>query len=610
MKHTLTLLTVLLLAPVAGLAQSPPNTNTVLGVGDPAPKLQANKWIQGEPVKAFEKDKAYLVEFWATWCGPCVTSIPHVNAIAGKFKDEGLVVIGQNVWENDQNLVKPFVENMGSKMTYRVALDDKDSMAETWLTAAGKTGIPCAFLVGKDGKVAWIGHPMDLEESVIEQVLAGTFDVAKAAAEQKTRQAVAKLEVETRQAAAKLEAEKAAAADEPERRKATELTERLMRQFREKKWDAAETTLAELLKSRVVTGNTRRQIDSLRFYIVLFRDTLDTAADWAAKNCEAQEEAPAAAYAFALLGQRNLTDHAVDVALKLATRADEAAENKSALVLDVLARATFVKGDHAKAMELQQKAVALASDAKQKQELQSTLDSYKQGKLPAETVVLDEMLANRSNAKLNALFVEEHKRADRIKGRRAQEIEERRAQEIEERRAQEAEEKENALNKLGAEVNQAMATKKWDTAETALNEIIERAPELSGSLAGVRAQILLGSGDIKAALALAKERGGNEKNPCHLNSIAEAILLSENLNDEALAVAYEMAVKANEGDLKGDCRASHLYQLARACFMKGDKTKAVELAQKALGFADDANVKKQLQSALDSYKAGKLPKAE
>lgn len=583
MKHTVTFLTALLLTPLAALAQSPHNTNTVLGVGDPAPKLQAKAWIQGEPVKAFEKDKAYLVEFWATWCVPCVASIPHVNAIAGKFKDKGLVVIGQNVWENDPNLVKPFVEKMSGKMTYRIALDEKGAMAEMWLKAADKTGIPCAFLVGKDGKVAWIGHPLELEEPVIEQVLAGTFNMAKAAAEQKVSQA-----------AAKLEAEKTTAADKVKRKKGADFSERLMRQLREKKWDDAETTLSEFQSSGLLTGNKRREFDSLRFFIVLGKDTLDAAADWAAKDCEAREEAPAAAYAFALLGQRNLTDHAADLALKLATHANEAAENKSALVLDALARATFVKGDHAKAIELQQKGIALASDAKQKQELQSTLDSYKQGKLPVEAVVLDEMLAGRSNAKLDALFVEDRKRVDRI----------------EERRAQEAEENENAINKLGDEVNQAMATEKWDTAWTALNEIIERDPKLSGSLAGARVQILLGRGDIEAALALAKERGGNEKNACHLNSIAQAMLWSENLNDEALAVAYEMAVKANEGDLKGDCRAGHLYNLARACFMKGSKTRAVELAQKALGFADDANVKKQLQSALDSYKAGKLPKAE
>src|SRR5687768_7019611 len=81
-----------------------------LMVGHPAPKLQVSKWVQGEPVKEFERDKAYIVEFWATWCGPCITSIPHLNEIHNKFKDKGLVVIGQDVWENKTEAVEPFIK--------------------------------------------------------------------------------------------------------------------------------------------------------------------------------------------------------------------------------------------------------------------------------------------------------------------------------------------------------------------------------------------------------------------------------------------------------------------------------------------------------------------
>ena len=54
-------------------------------------------------------------------------------------------------------------------------------MAETWMAAADRNGIPCAFLVATNGRVAWIGHPMQLQEETIDEVLAGTFDLQKAA---------------------------------------------------------------------------------------------------------------------------------------------------------------------------------------------------------------------------------------------------------------------------------------------------------------------------------------------------------------------------------------------------------------------------------------------
>ena len=155
-----------------------------LKAGDPAPKLKCGEWIQGTPVAEFSKDRAYLIEFWATWCGPCVAGIPHLNALHLKFKNRGLVVIGQNVEGKDQTPVKAFVEKMADGMTYPVALDntsgsEQGPMRHSWLDAAGLNHIPAAFLVGKDARIAWLGHPNDLTEKMIEEVLAGTGDRSK-----------------------------------------------------------------------------------------------------------------------------------------------------------------------------------------------------------------------------------------------------------------------------------------------------------------------------------------------------------------------------------------------------------------------------------------------
>ena len=130
------------------------------------------------------------MEFWATWCGPCKTSIPHLTEL--QKKNPGVAFIGVSVWEQDQDKVKPFVEEMGDKMAYRVAMDavpDKEkasegAMAKSWMTAAGQNGIPTAFIINKEGKIAWIGHPMEMEKP-LEKIIAGTWDLKEAREEKK-----------------------------------------------------------------------------------------------------------------------------------------------------------------------------------------------------------------------------------------------------------------------------------------------------------------------------------------------------------------------------------------------------------------------------------------
>jgi thiol-disulfide isomerase/thioredoxin len=89
-------------------------------VGDKAPALQTGKWIQGEPVTAFNRNHVYVLEFWATWCGPCVQSIPHLNQMWQKYKDKGVVFIGQDVWDGDDHPEKIILKTTLTPPYFRV----------------------------------------------------------------------------------------------------------------------------------------------------------------------------------------------------------------------------------------------------------------------------------------------------------------------------------------------------------------------------------------------------------------------------------------------------------------------------------------------------------
>src|SRR5262245_54681841 len=99
MRRVLAAVMVLAVAAVAR-AEGP------LSVGDPAPKLEVKEFVKGDAVKSFDKGKVYVVEFWATWCGPCRTSIPHLTELQKKHKD--VTFIGVSVFERDFGKVKPF----------------------------------------------------------------------------------------------------------------------------------------------------------------------------------------------------------------------------------------------------------------------------------------------------------------------------------------------------------------------------------------------------------------------------------------------------------------------------------------------------------------------
>ena len=163
--------------PNAPSDKAPPTEATpVLAAGSVAPPLTVDAWVKGNAVNAFEPGKVYVVEFWATWCGPCVRNIPNLSALQNQYPELTVISVAASerptkkpaegvVDDGRLATVQKFVESRGDGMNYRVAFDGDASMGRAWMLAAKQRSIPWACIVDGKGTIAWMGHPelMDRE---------------------------------------------------------------------------------------------------------------------------------------------------------------------------------------------------------------------------------------------------------------------------------------------------------------------------------------------------------------------------------------------------------------------------------------------------------------
>jgi thiol-disulfide isomerase/thioredoxin len=161
-----------------------------LTIGSPAPALDVEHWVQDgngffKPVTEFKPGNVYVVEFWATWCGPCISSMPHLAELQEKMRGQNvqIISISDEPLETVESFLKRETRNQAGEETtfaaitaaYCLTTDPDRSSHEDYMEAANQPGIPTAFIVGKDGKIEWIGHPMEMDEP-LDQVVAGTWD--------------------------------------------------------------------------------------------------------------------------------------------------------------------------------------------------------------------------------------------------------------------------------------------------------------------------------------------------------------------------------------------------------------------------------------------------
>jgi thiol-disulfide isomerase/thioredoxin len=90
--------------------------------------------------------KVVLVDFWASWCGPCLQSFPWMNDMHARHADDGLVIVAVNV-DNDRELADGFLKKLPPQ--FRVEYDPQGMLAQ----AFGVLAMPTSFLIGRDGTV-------------------------------------------------------------------------------------------------------------------------------------------------------------------------------------------------------------------------------------------------------------------------------------------------------------------------------------------------------------------------------------------------------------------------------------------------------------------------
>ena len=348
-----------------------------LKVGDPAPATRPETMLQGEAVKDFKKGEVYVFECWASWCGPCIAAIPHLNELHKQMGKKGVVITGVNVWESERDAAsaqraKDFLKAQGDKMSYRVALGGK-AFIKDWLEAAEVNGIPHAFVVA-DGKIAWTGHPAQLTAEMLGDILTGTPLAAAAPVADKVPQ----------RRLSKPAAPAGTAPNDPEMAAAQAKLDALSEAMRARDWDAAEKALpaaAGVLpkqEGQELRDSIEAQIGLARGKPAKFYAQLQKLADEEFDDPEALNE-----IAWRLLTMKAFAQNPnLALAEKCAVQSVKLTKEEHPDKLDTLARLRWLQGKKEEAIRLQIKSVDKAEPGEMKAALQKTLDAMLKGILP------------------------------------------------------------------------------------------------------------------------------------------------------------------------------------------------------------------------------------
>ena len=132
-------------------------------LGKPMPKLELSNWINSEVKPADMKGKIIVVDYWATWCGPCIASIPHNNQVAKHYADKGVLVIGACGGGGEEKLEATAKQHGIEYPTAKVSKKSTEAWHVQWW--------PTYVVVDRKGNIRAIGIKPDYVEQVVDALL-------------------------------------------------------------------------------------------------------------------------------------------------------------------------------------------------------------------------------------------------------------------------------------------------------------------------------------------------------------------------------------------------------------------------------------------------------
>ncbi len=333
-------------------------SQATLDIGSDAPPITVSKWLKGEPVSQFEEGKVYIMEFWATWCGPCIANIPHLSELQKKYPE--VVMISTNIWEEDVAGVEPFFKQLEPQIAYRVAMDDvsknpRGEMSLAWLDSIGRSTIPTAIIVNKHKKVMWIGHPARME-NVLKKIIADQYDLETAKADYAKQKAL-EAEMQTIQ---------------------MEFATKIYPLIQSKDFEGIDKAMVDLTANH---PTIKSSIQQLHFVLMLQGKKYDKAyavADEVLGKAVEEDSEVLTALATLIAVSPGLENRDLDRAMKYAEKSLELKKD-DAPTLNILARIHADKGNLAKAIEYQEKAVSKTA-GEEKKLYEEILEKYKSEK--------------------------------------------------------------------------------------------------------------------------------------------------------------------------------------------------------------------------------------